>query len=63
MSVSSRYVLSQGPMLATLGKTAVAALAQRMRPPRHAAPPATPSAEIRRSFAPPASELLDGSYA
>lgn len=59
MPVSSRYVLQQGPMLATLGKTAAWAFAQRIRPKRPNTPPVTPSPEVRRSFAPPPSELLD----
>lgn len=68
MHVSSRYVLSQGPMLATLGKTAVRAFAQQLRAKRGGVPShgnggaqADPLAapEVKRSFAPPSSDLLD----
>jgi len=59
MPVSSRYVLQQGPMLATLGKTAALAFAQRIAPKRAGSPPVTPTPEVSRSFAPPAPELLD----
>jgi hypothetical protein len=58
MHVSSRHVLRQGPMLATLGKTAARAMSQRF----HAGKPAlltTPGPEIRRTFAPLSSSLLD----
>jgi acyl dehydratase len=58
MHVSSRYVLQQGPMLSTLGKTAVRALTQRLRPATANAL-ITPGPEIKRSFAPPSSALLD----
>jgi hypothetical protein len=56
--VSSRYVLSQGPMLSTLGKTAARALAQRVLPRKHRAL-ITPGPELKRSFAPLSSALLD----
>jgi hypothetical protein len=59
MPVSSRYVLQQGPMLASLGKTAALALAQRIAPKRASTPPVTPSPEVSRSFAAPPSDLLD----
>jgi hypothetical protein len=60
MPVSSRYVLQQGPMLATLGKTAAMAFAQRVGSKKRAStPPPTPSAEVTRSFAPMPPELLD----
>lgn len=59
MPVSSRFVLQQGPMLATLGKTAAWAVAQRFAPRRHPTPPSTPSAEIKRSCTAPPGELLD----
>jgi hypothetical protein len=45
-------------MLATLGKTAARALVQRVRPP-HAGNLITPGPELRRSFAPLDSHLLD----
>jgi acyl dehydratase len=59
MPVSSRYVLQQGPMLATLGKTAALAFAQRIAPKRTHTPPITPSPAVMRSFAAPPPELLD----
>jgi MaoC like domain len=59
MAVSSRYVLQQGPMLATLGKTAAWAIAQRIRPKRNGAATHAPAPEIVRSIAPAAPELLD----
>lgn len=59
MPVSSRYVLQQGPMLATLGKTAALAMAQRFGAKRAPAPPVTPSPEVVRSCAAPPNELLD----
>jgi acyl dehydratase len=58
MHVSSRHVLRQGPMLATLGKTAARALAQRMRK-GPAASVVTPGPEFRRTFAPLPDDLLD----
>lgn len=58
MHVSSRYVFQQGPMLATLGKTAARALAQRVRPHKNATL-ITPGPEIKRTFAPVPSALLD----
>lgn len=60
MPVSSRYVLQQGPMLATLGKTAALAIAQRLAPKRAASQlPSLPTPEVVRAFAPHSSELLD----
>jgi len=59
MPVSSRYVLQQGPMLATLGKTAAWAVAQRIRPKRNGASVHAPAPEVVRSIAPPAPALLD----
>jgi hypothetical protein len=68
MHVSSRFVLQQGPMLASFGKTAVHALAQqlrdRARKPASAAArqthaPELPHKEIVRSFSAPCSDLLD----
>jgi acyl dehydratase len=58
MHVSTRHVLRQGPMLATLGKTAARALAQRVRkgPPSSVV---TPGPEFRRTFAPLPDDLLD----
>lgn len=58
MPVSSRYVLSQGPMLAALGKTAARALAQRLGKASKAHAQ-VPSAEFTRTFAPPDGALLD----
>jgi hypothetical protein len=58
MQVSSRYVLRQGPMLATLGKTAARALTQRLHTGKTALL-TTPGPEIKRSFAPLSSDLLD----
>ncbi|HKU41398.1 MAG TPA: MaoC/PaaZ C-terminal domain-containing protein [Polyangiales bacterium] len=58
MPVSSRYVLQQGPMLATLGKTAAIALTQRMRRKRNGTPHA-PSPEVARNVAPPSPQLMD----
>jgi acyl dehydratase len=71
MHVSSRYVLQQGPMLATLGKTAARAFAQQLRSKRREQPagdgdgngaahaPLLEAPEVRREFAPPSSDLLD----
>jgi acyl dehydratase len=59
MHVSSRHVLRQGPMLATLGKTAVRALTQRVRPARNSIRFVTPGPEITRTYAPLDSSLLD----
>jgi hypothetical protein len=59
MHVSSRHVLRQGPMLATLGKTAVRALAQRVRPSNGPVRFVTPGPEIRRTVAPLPASLLD----
>lgn len=56
--VSSRYVLQQGPMLSTLGKTAARALAQRVLPRKPRAV-ITPGHELKRNFAPISSALLD----
>jgi hypothetical protein len=58
MHVSSRHVLRQGPMLATLGKTAARAMSQRFHTGKHALL-TTPGPEIRRTFAPLSSSLLD----
>src|SRR5262245_25355535 len=58
MPVSSRYVLQQGPMLATLGKTAALALTQRVRPKKNGAQH-TPPPEVVRNVAPPSPELMD----
>ena len=58
MSVSSRFVLQQGPMLATLGRTAVRALAQQFGQARTGAP-VIPSPVITRTMPPPASSLID----
>ncbi|MET0387364.1 MAG: MaoC/PaaZ C-terminal domain-containing protein [Polyangiales bacterium] len=46
-------------MLATLGKTAARALAQRVLPPRATTQLITPGPEITRRFAPLSSDLLD----
>ena len=62
MAVSSLHVLRQGPMLATLGKTAIRALKQQVLPRSNAssiAPIATPGPESMRTFSPPSSRLLD----
>ncbi|MET0389350.1 MAG: MaoC/PaaZ C-terminal domain-containing protein [Polyangiales bacterium] len=60
MHVSSRHVLQQGPMLATLGKTAARAFAQRVLPPSQGSNKlVTPGPELTRTFAPLSSELLD----
>jgi acyl dehydratase len=59
MAVSSRYVLQQGPMLATLGKTAARALVQSLRPAHGAGRPVVPSPELRRTFPAPSPALLD----
>lgn len=59
MAVSSRYVLQQGPMLATLGKTAVRALTQRFGGARPSGEFIVPSPEVTRRFAPMSSDLLD----
>jgi MaoC like domain len=59
MAVSSRYVLQQGPMLATLGKTAVRALTQSLSKSKPKLPFVVPSAEVTRRFAPFSSDLLD----
>ncbi len=61
MPVSSRYVLQQGPMLATLGKTAALAVAQKFAPKRARASqaPVTPTPEVVRQVAPPPNDLLD----
>jgi hypothetical protein len=58
MHVSSRHVLRQGPMLATLGRTAARALGQRMRSGKSTTL-ITPSAEVTRTFAALSSDLLD----
>jgi len=59
MHVSTLHVLRQGPMLATLGKTAVRALAQRVLPERGSAKFVTPGPQVIRSYAPLPSPLLD----
>ena len=59
MHVSSRHVLRQGPMLATLGKTAARAFAQSLRKGDRSSPVVTPGPEFRRTFAPLPDELLD----
>jgi len=59
MAVSSLHVLRQGPMLVTLGKTAVRALLQQVLPARPITPVATPGPETMRSFPPPSRRLLD----
>lgn len=59
MAVSSRYVLQQGPMLATLGKTAVRALGQKLGAKRPAGAFVVPSPEIVRRFPAFSSDLLD----
>jgi acyl dehydratase len=58
MHVSSRHVLRQGPMLATLGRTAARALGQRIRSGKSSTL-VTPGAELTRTFAPLSSDLLD----
>lgn len=58
MHVSTRHVFRQGPMLATLGKTAARAFAQRMRK-GPSGTPVTPGPELQRSYAPLPSDLLD----
>lgn len=59
MSVSSRYVLSQGPMLAALGKTAARALSQQLGGKKNAGSAQVPSPELTRTMPAPAGELLD----
>jgi hypothetical protein len=60
MHVSSRHVLRQGPMLATLGKTAARALSQSLRKSANGkSSVVTPGPEFRRTFAPLPDDLLD----
>lgn len=60
MHVSSRHVLRQGPMLATLGKTAARALSQSLRKGANGTSSVvTPGPEFRRTFAPLPDDLLD----
>src|SRR4051794_6466205 len=62
MSVSSRYILRQGPVLGALGRIAVLSLAQRFVPARTGSPAMTlPGSEIKRTV-PPLPEALIAAY-
>src|SRR5689334_9799457 len=57
MGVSSRHILSQGPVLAALGRTVASAVQQRMRSAPHVVH--TPSAEQLDTAAPLPRDLID----
>lgn len=57
MAVSSKFILQQGPVIASMGRLAVAALRQS-RGGASSAPPAVPGPEIRRRLPPRPAELV-----
>lgn len=58
MSVSTRYVRYQGPVLATLGRVAFASARQSFGPRLVPTPPVTPGRVIEASIAPRAADLV-----
>lgn len=58
MAVSTRHVLSQGPALLGMGKTALGALEQRLGLGRSRGAPVVPGPEFRASFPPRPPELV-----
>ena len=60
MPVSAKHVLQQGPVLAAIGRTALAALEQRWgKPSGQAGPPATPGPWVNVDLAPRPDDLID----
>jgi hypothetical protein len=59
MGVSSRHILSQGPVLAALGRTLAGAVQQRVRPASQAHVTHTPGPEISAQHAPLPRALID----
>lgn len=58
MSVSPKFVLQQGPVMAAMGRTALAALKQRVTGDAKAAPPPLPGPEVTATLPPRPPELV-----
>jgi acyl dehydratase len=58
MALPTKHVLSQGPVIASLGGTALAAILQRVRKQAPSGPPATPGPELTQTLPPRSPELV-----
>ena len=56
MAVSSKHILSQGPVIASIGRTALAAIAQKWSKP--GAAPVTPGPTVRKTLPPRPKDLV-----